>query len=84
MLKTKFFRTITVNDLTYKKKKKKKKPNWLSIKKKFIYLFILFLCLLLNDCILIYLKTTILSIFKFLKLYGCVFGFFFPLYSSPR
>ena len=41
MLKTKFFRTITVNDLTYKKKKKKKKNlTGLVLKKNlFIYLF---------------------------------------------
>ena len=50
----------------------------------FLFLFLfLFLSLLVNDYILIYLKTTILYIYNFLILYECLFRiFFFSLYSS--
>ena len=80
MLKAKIFSTTIVNTLTltHKKKKKKKNPSQPSIKKKKHY-FVLFLSLLVNDCILMYLEITILCIYKFLILYGCLFGvvFFF-------
>ena len=67
---------------TPKKKKKKKKILANLVLKKNIILFLI-LSLLVNDCILIYLETTILSIYNFLILYKCLFGFFFfPLYTS--
>ena len=50
----------------------------LVLKKKSIILFLfLFLSLLVNDCILMYLETTVLCIYNFLMLYGCLFGGFF-------
>ena len=56
--------------------------NALTSKKKKFILF-LFMFLLVNDCILMYLKITILCIYKFLILYGCLFGVFFFFYSDP-
>ena len=47
----------------------------------------LFLPLLVNDCILMYLETTILYIYNFLVLYKYLFGvffFFFSLYFGLR
>ena len=55
MLKAKIFSIITMNTLT---STKKKNPNQPSIKKKNITLF-LFLSLLVNYCILMYLETII-------------------------
>ena len=49
-------------------KKKKKKPTQPIIKKKY-----LFLSLLIDDCILMYLETIILCIYNFLILYGYLF-----------
>ena len=40
-----------------------------------------FLFLLVDDCILMYLKTTILCIYEFLILYKCLFGVFFSFYT---
>ena len=86
MLKAKSFSTTTMNALT--STKKKKNPSQLSIKKKNIILHFFFLSLLVNDCILMYLETTILYIYNFLILYGCLFGvyflFIFSLYSDLR
>ena len=77
LLKAKICYTTTMNALT--SKKKKKYPNQLNIKKEII----LFLSLWVNDCILMYLKTTILYIYNFLILYKCLFEvFFFSLYSG--
>ena len=70
MLKAKNFSTTTMNALT--SKKKIKNPSQPSIKKNII--LFLYLSLLVNDYILMYLETTILSIYKFLILYGCLFG----------
>ena len=75
--KTKIFSITTVNALTSTQKiiiiiiKNSNQP---SIKKKNI---ILFLFLLVNDYILMYLKTTILCIYNFLILYGYLLGGFF-------
>ena len=41
----------------------------------------LFLSLLVNDCILMYLEIIILYIYNSLILYGCLFGVFFFLYT---
>ena len=60
-------------------KKKKKNPSKPSIKKKII----LFLLLLVNDCILMYLETTILCSYNFLILYGCLFEVFFSSILWP-
>ena len=79
MLKAKIFSTTTMNALTSIKKKKKKNPNQPSIKKK-KHFFVLFLSLLVNDCILMYLETTILCIYNFLLLYGRLFGVFYFFY----
>ena len=78
MEKTKIFSTTTVNALT-STKKKKKNHNQPSIKKKKKIL-----SLLVNDYILMYLKTTILCIYNFLILYECLFEvfFFFILWPS--
>ena len=84
MLKTIIFSTTIVNALTSSKKKKKKNLASLVLKKDIIC-FCLFL--LVSDCILMYLEITILSIYNFLILYGCLFGgffFFFPLYFDPH
>ena len=43
----------------------------------------MFLFLLVDDCILMYLEITILCIYNFLIPYGCLFGGFFSLYSDP-
>ena len=87
MLKAKSFSTTTTNALT-STKKKKKNPSQLSIKKKTLFCIFFFLSLLVNDCILMYLETTILYIYNFLILYGCLFGvyflFIFSLYSDLR
>ena len=48
----------------------------LMIKKIYIIMF-LFLPLLVKDCILMYLETTILCIYNFLVLYKYLFGVFF-------
>ena len=61
MLKSKIFSTTTMNDLILKIKKKKKILDSLVLKKKLF----LFLSLLVNDCILMYLETTILCICNF-------------------
>ena len=82
MLKAKIFSTTTMNALTSIKKKKKKNPNQPSIKKK-KHFFVLFLSLLVNDCILMYLETTILSIYKFLISYLEFFFFFFTYNLTP-
>ena len=62
------------------KRLKKKKKNLASlpiIKKKY-----LFLSLLIDDCILMYLETMILCIYNFLILYGYLFGvLFFLIYT---
>ena len=61
----------------FKKKKKKKNPRQPSIKKRHYFIFVC--SLLVNDCILMYFETMILSIYNFLILYGClseVFSFF--------
>ena len=80
MLKTKIFSTTTMNALT----STTKNPSQPSIKKKKKNI-ILFLSLLVNDCILIYLETTILCIYNFLLLYECLFRIFFLIiYSGPR
>ena len=87
MLKAKSFSTTTTNALTSTKKKKKILAN-LVLKKKHYFAFFFFLSLLVNDCILMYLETTILYIYNFLILYGCLFGvyflFIFSLYSDLR
>ena len=56
------------------KRLKKKKPSQPIIKKKY-----LFLSLLIDDCILMYLETIILCIYNFLILYGYLFGVLFFL-----
>ena len=79
LLKAKICYTTTMNALT---KKKKKNLGNLVLKKKF-----LFLSLLVDDCILMYLETTISCIYNFLILHGClfrVFYFIFYLYSDTR
>ena len=62
MLKDKIFSTTTVNALTTTTKKKKILTNL--VLKKNVILF-LFLSLLVNDCILMYLEIMILSIYNF-------------------
>ena len=48
------------------------------------YNLVFVLSLLVNDCILMYLETTILCIYNFLILYKCLFGFFFsPFILRP-
>ena len=64
MLNAEIFSITTVNALTLKKNKKKILTNLVFKKKKNLFLF-LFLSLLVNDCILIYLETMILSIYNF-------------------
>ena len=75
MLETKIFSTTTVNTLTLSKKRNHSQP---SIRKTLFYF-----CLssLVNDCILMYLETMILSIYNFLILHGCLFGVFFFLHT---
>ena len=73
MIKAKNFSTTTRSN--FNKKKKKKIIANLVLKKK------LFLSLLVNDYILMYLKTTILCIYNFLILYECLFEVFFFLYT---
>ena len=67
MVKAKIFSNTTVNTL-------------ISTKKIILFLF-LFLSLLVNDCILMYLEIIILYIYNSLILYGCLFGVFFFLYT---
>ena len=75
MLKDKIFSTTTVNALTSAITKKKILTNL--VLKKNIILF-LFLSLLVNNYILMYLETMILCIYNFVILYECrVFFFFF-------
>ena len=57
---------------------KNKNPSQPNIKKTLLLLLLLFL---VDDCILMYLKTKILYIYKFLILYVCLFGVFFFLYT---
>ena len=70
----------TVNALT---STKKKILTSLVLKKNIIVF--LFLSLLVNDCILMYLEITILCIYNFLILYGCLFEifFFFFFFNTP-
>jgi len=70
VLKAKIFSTTNVNSLTSTKEIIIILANL--VLKKDIILF-----LLVNNCILMYLETTTLSIYKFLILYGCLFGVFF-------
>ena len=76
MLKAKIFSTTTMNALTSIYIYIYIYPNQLSIKKIYIIMF-LFLPLLVKDCILMYLETTILCIYNFLVLYKYLFGVFF-------
>ena len=78
MLKAKIFSTTNVNALT--SKKKKKILSNLVLKENIILL--LFLSLLVNDCILIYIETTMRSIYNFLIPYGCLSKVFFFLLRS--
>ena len=78
MLKTKIFITTTMNALASTQKKKKILAN-LILKKNILFLF-----LLVDDCILMYLEITILCIYNFLIPYGYLFVCFFSLYSSSR
>ena len=79
MLKAQIFSTTPMNALT-STTKKKKNPSQLGISKK---TFFFFWFLLVNDCILMYLKTTILCIYNFLILYRCLFDFFFSYILAP-
>ena len=54
----------------------------LSIKKNII--LFLFLSLLVDNCILMYLEITILYIYNFTILHGCLFGVFYFLFLRPR
>ena len=81
-----------MNEISVSSQKKKKKNFWvpghfgrlqnivasLVLKK---YILFLFLFLLVNDSVLIYLETTILYIYNFLILYEHLFGVFFILYT---
>ena len=68
MLKAKIFSTTTMNALISTKKKKNLAN--LVLKKKILFLF---LSLLVDNCILMYLETTILCIYNFLIIYECLF-----------
>ena len=81
MLKAKIFSNTNVNALTSIKKKKKKILASLVLKKKSLFCFVLFLSLLVNYCIIMYLKTIIFCIYSFLILYRCLFEGFFFLYT---
>ena len=70
-----------MNALIYIKKKKKKKNLTSLILKKKSFILFLFSSLLVDDCILIYLETTILCIYNFLILYGYLLRVFFFLYT---
>ena len=82
MLKAKIFSIITVNALISILKKKKKILVSLVLKKYYFFLF-LFLSLLVNDCILMYLEIIILNIYNFLIPYEYLFIYLF-LYSNLR
>ena len=79
MLKAKSFNTTTMNALT---STKKKNPSQLNIKKKNIILH-LFLSLLVDDCILMYLETIILYTYNFFNIIWMPIWIFFFILWFP-
>ena len=85
MLKAKIFSTTTINALTSTNIYIYHSQPSIFFKNHY---FFLFLSLLVNLCILMYLETTILCIYNFLILYGCLFrvflfSFFFSFLYTP-